>query len=129
MTRTGIIVAASLAGLAVLSFLIGSSILNSGRITTVDGFQRTADPMKIVVFVTIGLLDDFADRTVIEDLSSVKVIVRVRSRSGTSDAIGVLVPITLSLREPLGSRAVVDGSGRTVRDLGTFRLPATSPAP
>ena len=127
MTRTRIVVAASLAGLAVLSFLIGSSILNSGRILTVDGFQRTADPMKIVVFVTIGLLDDFADRTVIEDAASVKVIVRARSRSGTSDAIGVPVPLTLSLREPLASRTVVDGSGRAVRDLGTFRTPATSP--
>ena len=127
MTRTRIVVAASLAGLAVLSFLIGSSILNSGRILTVDGFQRTADPMKIVVFVTIGLLDDLADRTVIEDAASVKVIVRARSRSGTSDAIGVPVPLTLSLREPLASRTVVDGSGRAVRDLGTFRTPATSP--
>ena len=127
MTRTGIIVAASLAGLAVLSFLIGMSILNAGRILPVDGFQRTADPMKIVVFVTIGLLDDFADRTVIEDASTVKIIVRVRSRSGTSDAIGVLVPVTLSLREPLGSRTVIDGSARAVRDLGTFRLPAASP--
>jgi len=127
MTRTRIVVAASLAGLAVLSFLIGSSILNSGRILAVDGFQRTADPMKIVVFVTIGLLDDLADRTVIEDAASVKVIVRARSRSGTSDAIGVPVPLTLSLREPLASRTVVDGSGRAVRDLGTFRTPATSP--
>jgi len=127
MTRTRIVVAASLAGLAVMSFLIGSSILNSGRILTVDGFQRTADPMKIVVFVTIGLLDDLADRTVIEDAASVKVIVRARSRSGTSDAIGVPVPLTLSLREPLASRTVVDGSGRAVRDLGTFRTPATSP--
>jgi hypothetical protein len=127
MTRTRIIVAASLAGLAVLSFLIGSSILNSGRIVTVDGFQRTADPMKIVAFVTIGLLDDFADRTVIEDASSVKLILRVRTRAGSSDALGVAVPVTLSLREPLGSRTVVDGSGRAVRDLGTFRLPASSP--
>jgi hypothetical protein len=127
MTRTQIIVAASLAGLAVLSFLIGSSILNSGRILAVDGFQRTADPMKIVAFVTIGLLDDFADRTVIEDASSVKVIVRVRSRAGTSDTLGVSVPITLSLREPLGSRTVIDGTGRAVRDLGTFRMPAASP--
>jgi hypothetical protein len=127
MTRTRIIVAASLAGLAVLSFLIGSSILNSGRIVTVDGFQRTADPMKIVAFVTIGLLDDFADRTVIEDASSVKLILRVRTRAGSSDALGVAVPVTLSLREPLGSRTVVDGSGRAVRDLGTFRVPASSP--
>ena len=127
MTRTQIIVGASLAGLAVLSFLIGSSILNSGRILAVDGFQRTADPMKIVVFVTIGLLDDFADRTVIEDASSVKVILRVRTRGGSSVALGVPVPVTLSLREPLGSRTVLDGSGRAVRDLGTFQLPATSP--
>jgi len=58
VTRNGIIVGASLAGLAVLSFLIGSSILNSGRIATIDGFQRTADPTKIVVVLTIGLLDD-----------------------------------------------------------------------
>jgi hypothetical protein len=126
MTRTRIIVGASLVGLAVLSFLIGSSILSVGRIVTIDGFQRTGDPMKIVVVVTIGLLDDFAERTVSEDASSVKVIVRVRTRQGSSVALGVPVPVTLSLREPLGSRTVIDGSGRAVRDLGTYRTP---PAP
>jgi hypothetical protein len=128
MTRTRIIVGASLVGLAVLSFLIGSSILSAGRIVTIDGFQRTGDPMKIVVVVTIGLLDDFAERTVSEDASSVKVIVRVRTRQGSSVALGVPVPVNLSLREPLGSRTVIDGSGRAVRDLGTYRTPA-SPSP
>lgn len=128
MTRTRIIVGASLVGLAVLSFLIGSSILSAGRIVTIDGFQRTGDPMKIVVVVTIGLLDDFAERTVSEDASSVKVIVRVRTRQGSSVALGVPVPVTVSLREPLGSRTVIDGSGRAVRDLGTYRTPA-APSP
>lgn len=125
MTRTGIIVAASLAGLAVLSFLIGSLILNSGRAVTIEGFQRTADPMKIIVVVTIGLLDDFADRTLNEDASSVRITVRVRSRGGSSPALGVLVPVTLSLREPLGSRAVLDSSGRAVPDLGIYQPRAT----
>ncbi len=128
MTRNGIIVGASLAGLAVLSFLIGSSILNSGRIATIDGFQRTADPTKIVVVLTIGLLDDFADRTVIEDATSVKITVRVRTRSGSSPALGVSVPVTLSLREPLGTRSVMDSSGRPIPDLGTYRaVPVPSP--
>ena len=128
MTRNGIIVGASLAGLVVLSFLIGSSILNSGRIATIDGFQRTADPTKIVVVLTIGLLDDFADRTVIEDATSVKITVRVRTRSGSSTALGVSVPVTLSLREPLGTRGVMDNSGRPIPDLGTYRaLPVPSP--
>ena len=128
MTRTGIIVGASLAGLAVLSFLVASSILNSGRIVPIDSFQRTADPMKIVVVVTIGLLDDFAERTVSEDASSVKIVVRVRTRAGSSVALGVPVPVTVSLREPLGSRIVTDGSGRAVPDLGTYRMPAV-PSP
>jgi hypothetical protein len=128
VTRTQIVVGASLAGLAVLSFLVGSAILSAGRIVTIDGFQRTADPMKIVVVVTIGLLDDFAERTVNEDASSVKVIVRVRTRAGSSVALGVPVPVTLSLREPLGSRIVTDGSGRAVPDLGTYRTPA-APSP
>ena len=120
MTRTRIIVAASLAGLAVLSYLIGSSILNSGRIATLEGFQRTADPSKIVAVVTIGLLDDFAERTVIEDSTSVKITVRVRTRSGSSAALGVPVPVTLSLREPLGTRSVIDSTGRVVPDLGMY---------
>ena len=130
MTRNGIIVGASLAGLAVLSFLIGSSILNSGRIATIDGFQRTADPTKIVVVLTIGLLDDFADRTVIEDATSVRITVRVRSRAGSQGvpALGVSVPVTLSLREPLGTRSVFDNSGRPIPDLGTYRtVPGPSP--
>lgn len=128
MTRTRIIVGASLAGLAVLSILIGSSILNAGRAAPLEGFQRTGDPMKIVVVVTIGLLDDFAERTVTEDASSVKVVVRVRTRPGSAVALGVPVPLTLSLREPLGSRTVTDGAGHAVRDLGTYRMPA-SPTP
>jgi hypothetical protein len=128
VTRTGIVVAASLAGLAVLSFLIASLILNTGRIVPIDSFQRTADPMKIVVVVTIGLLDDFAERTVSEDASSVKIIVRVRTRAGSSVALGVPVPVTVTLREPLGTRTVIDGSGRAVLDLGTYRTP-TVPSP
>lgn len=124
------IVGASLAGLAVLSFLIGSSILNSGRIAPIDGFQRTADPTKIVVILTIGLLDDFADRTVNEDATSVRVTVRVRSRASSQvvPALGVSVPVTLSLRDPLGTRSVMDNTGRLIPDLGTYRaVPVPSP--
>lgn len=121
MTRTQITVAAALAGLAVLSFLVGSSILSSSRIATLEGFQRTADPSKIVAVVTIGLLDDLAERTVIEDATSVKITVRVRTRSGSSVALGVTVPVTLSLREPLGTRRVMDSSGRVLPDLGTYQ--------
>ena len=128
MTRNRIIVAASLAGLAVLSFFIASSILSSGRIATIDGFQRTADPTKIVVVLTIGLRDDFADRTVVEDATSVKITVRMRTRSGSSPALGVSVPVTLSLREPLGTRSVIDNTGRAIPDLGTYRaVPVPSP--
>jgi hypothetical protein len=128
MTRTGIIVGASIAGLAVLSFLIGSSILTSGRIATIDGFQRTADPTKIVVVLTIGLLDDFAERTVIEDATSVKITVRVRSRGGSAPALGVSVPVTLALRDPLGARSVIDNSGHPIPDLGIYRaVPLPSP--
>lgn len=128
MTRNGFIVGGSLAGLAVLSFLIGSSILNSGRVTTIDGFQRTADPTKIVVVLTIGLLDDFAERTVIEDTTSVKITVRVRTRAGSSTALGVSVPVTLSLREPLGTRSVIDSTGRSIPDLGIYRaVPVPTP--
>ena len=123
MTRTRIIVAASLAGLAVLSIFLGSVILNTGRAAPIEGFQRTADPTKIVVVLTIGLLDDFAERSVSEDAQSVRVTVRVRTRSGSSVALGVTVPVTLSLREPLGARTVVDSAGRAIPDLGTYRAP------
>jgi hypothetical protein len=126
MTRDRIIVGASLAGLAILSFLIGSSILNSGRIATIDGFQHTADPTKIVAVLTIGLLDDLADRTVIEDSTSVRITVRVRSRAGNVPALGVVVPVILSLRDPLGTRSVTDSSGRVLRDLGMY-VPTAAP--
>jgi hypothetical protein len=129
VTRNGIIVGASLVGLVVLSFLIGSSILNSGRIAAIEGFQRTGDPSKIVAVVTIGLLDDFAERTVIEDSTSVKITVRVRTRSGSAVALGVIVPVTLSLREPLGTRSVMDNTGRVLPDLGVYQpgRPTASP--
>ena len=123
MTQTRIIVAASLLGLAVLSAFLGALILSTGRAASIEGFQRTADPAKIVLVVTIGLLDDLAERTVSEDANSVTVTVRVRTRSGSSVALGVNVPVTVSLREPLGSRRVLDSVGRTVPDLGAYEVP------
>jgi hypothetical protein len=50
----------------------------------------------------------------------VKITVRVRSRAGTAPALGVIVPVILSLREPLGTRSVTDSSGRALPDLGMY---------
>ena len=45
-----------------------------------------------------------------------------------SPALGVSVPVTLSLREPLGTRSVIDNTGRAIPDLGTYRaVPVPSP--
>jgi hypothetical protein len=124
MTRQQFIVAAAVVGLAVLTVALFLSSLASVQSVRVDSFQRTADPRKIVLNVTIGLGDEFAERSVDEDELTVTVTVRVRQASGPRDLLGVAVPVVVTLREPLKARRVLDFDGAPVRDLGQYLVPS-----
>ena len=123
MTRTRLIVGASLIGLAVLTVALFVDSLRPVYTPGIDSFQRTADPRKIVVTVTVGLGDEFADRQVREDDRSVTVTVHVRQLVANKVALGVPVPVVVTLKEPLADRTVRDPRGNAVRDAGSYRAP------
>ena len=130
MTGQRFVVAAGVIGLVVLTVVLFVSALAGVRSATIDSFQRTGDPRKIVVNVTIGLGTEVAERTVREDTGTVTVTVNVRQSSGSFPALALWVPVLVSLKEPLGERAVLDSAGRAVRDVGGIYMPAgTTPKP
>ncbi len=106
------------------TFIVGQG-LTASRSVRPDGFQRSADPRQIVVIMTVGVGDEVTEHSAREDASGVTVIVRVREPGGSRIALGVLIPVPITLREALGNRTVLDEGGRTVPDLGQYRGPGS----
>ena len=129
MTRQRFIVAAGVIGLVVLTVGLFLGTLASTRAVRIDSFQRSADPNKVIVTVTIGLGDELAERSVDEDERTVKVTVRVKEPAGPRDLLGIPVPVVVSLRRPLEDRVVQDHEGNQVRDLGMYSAPGSTPRP
>jgi hypothetical protein len=128
VTSQRFIVGAGVVGLAVLTLLLFTASLAGLSTARLDSFQRSADTRKIIVNITIGVGDEVVERSASEDAQSVRVTVRVRQAPGPKVSLGVPVPLVIALKEPLGSRAVLDDQGHPVRDLGTYVAPGT-PAP
>ncbi|HEV8656559.1 MAG TPA: hypothetical protein VGR85_13720 [Candidatus Limnocylindria bacterium] len=129
MRRQRFIIGAGVIGLAVLTVALFLSTLASVNTASIASFQRTGDPRKIVVNVVIGLGVEVAERSVREDAKTVIVTVGVRQSPGTYPGIAFLVPVLVSLKDPLGDRAVLDPAGQTVRDVGDYRPPGLTPRP
>ena len=124
------VVASGVIGLIVLTVVLFFSTLATVSTATIDSFQRTGDPRKIVVNATIGLGTEIAERSVREDANAVTVTVNVRRSPGSYPALALWVPVLVSLKEPLGDRAVLDSSGRAMRDVGgVYMPPGTTPTP
>jgi hypothetical protein len=129
VTGQRFVVASAVIGLVVLTVALFLSSLASVSPVRIDGFQRTGDPRKIIVSVMIGLGADVAERSVHEDAKTVAVTVNVRQSPGTYPAIGIFVPVLLSLKDPLAGRVVLDHDGRVVRDLGSYVAPGSTTTP
>jgi len=121
--RTQVIVGATVAGLVVLTLFLFLDSLNFAGTAQIVGYQRTADPRRIVVIVALARLDDVAERQIQEDASTVRITVRKRTTSGTAQADLILFPVTLTLREALRDRAVLDDKGAPVADRGVYEAP------
>jgi hypothetical protein len=129
MTRERFAVGVAVIGLIVLTVTLFLTSLASVDTVRIDSFQRSADPQKIIVNVTIGLGDEIAERTVKEDARSVTVTVRTRRMLGPKASLGIPIPVVVSLKQPLEGRVVLDYDGRPVRDLGIYFAPGSTPAP
>lgn len=123
------VIGASVLGLVILTIALYISSLGSLHTAAIASFQRTGDPSKVVVNVTIGLGAEVVERSVREDARSVTVTVGVRQSPGTYPAVAFLVPVLVSLKDPLGDRAVLDPAGHTVSDVGGVYFPGTTPRP
>ena len=129
MTGQRFVVAAGLIGLAILTVVLLLSSLAMIHSAQIISFQRTGDVRKIVVNIVTGLGAEIAERTVREDAQTVTVTVNMRQSPGTYPAIAFYLPVVVSLKEALGDRRVLDPNGNTVRDLGTYVAPGTTPQP
>jgi hypothetical protein len=129
MTGQRFVVAAGLIGLAILTVVLLLSSLAMIHSAQIISFQRTGDVRKIVVNIVTGLGTEIAERTVREDAQTVTVTVNMRQSPGTYPAIAFYLPVVVSLKEALGDRRVLDPNGNTVRDLGTYVAPGTTPQP
>jgi len=129
MTVQRFIVAAGVVGLAVLTVGLFIASLASVSTVPIDSYQRSSDPQKIIVNVTVGVGDEIVERSVSEDDRAVKVAVRVRPAPGSKVQLGVPLPVVVSLKQPLADRAVLDYDGRQVRDLGQYFAPGSTPRP
>jgi regulator of protease activity HflC (stomatin/prohibitin superfamily) len=129
MTGQRFVVAAALVGLAVLTVVLVLSSFATIHSAQLISFQRTGDARKIVVNIVTGLGTEIAERTVREDAQTVTVTVNMRQSPGTYPAIAFYLPVVVSLKDALGDRRVLDASGNTVRDLGMYIAPGTTPQP
>ena len=129
MTRSRLIGAAVVIGLMLITAFLYLEFVNAGGTAQIVGYQHTADVRRIVVVVALGRLDDVAERQIQETPDAVRITVHKRTTPGTADADLVVVPVTVTLRSPLGSRAVLDEKGAIVRDLGTYEMPRPSSSP
>lgn len=110
------------------------AVLRTGRGSSerkrVESFQQTGDPSRVIANALTGFGDEIVGSSAAESATTVKITVRAKAPIGRGyrPAIGIIVPVIVMLREPIGSRAVLDASsGATLRDLGMYQTPREPP--
>jgi hypothetical protein len=115
--------------LAAALFLVAgvAAFVVSGAASTVDipvgSYQLTGDPRQLVATVMVGLSYEITEHSAREDPTTVTLTVRARHPGGSWPAIGIFVPVPITLSSDLGGRAVVDSFGSVVPQHGTYRPP------
>ena len=126
---TRIITLAAVLGLIAITVFLAYEGLNSAGSAQIVGYQQTGDPRRIVIVVALARLEDLAEREIKEDARSVIVDVHTRSQRGTAPSDLTFFPVTVSLQSALGTRTVIDRTGRAVPFLGTYQLPPPAASP
>ncbi len=81
---------------------------------SLEGYTRTGDPRQIVVTAIVGLGDEVSGKSVSEGDAKVVISLRVRQPPTDKPAVGIRIPVAVTLKSPLGARIVVDGGGRVL---------------
>lgn len=77
----------------------------------VSTYQLTNDPRQIVLHASLGRGDSVIGSEVREEARTVTVIVKARDAGGrTAGGEGVSHFVTVTLRDPIGERTVIDGT-------------------
>ena len=119
LTPTRVIVGAAVIGLIALTMVLFVESVGAPGTAQIVGYQTTADPRKLVVVIQVLPSTDMLERRIEEDARTVRVTVYARPpRSST--ALGVTLPVLITLRDPLGDRAVLDSNGAAVPNRGAF---------
>jgi hypothetical protein len=90
------------------------------RTGPVDAYARTGDERKLIACVVSGRGEELVGSSAREDPTTVTVTVRLRRPPGwyAYDLVGIPLPVVVTLREPLGSRTVIDTwSGQRAREV------------
>jgi len=76
----------------------------------VQTYQLTSDPYKIMLHASLGPGDVVVGSEVHEDTQNITVIVKARDVNSARGGQGESHFVTVSLRDPVGSRTVIDGT-------------------
>lgn len=109
--RIGVL-AAAVAAVAAAGIAVWFISANSSTYTftaRIDTYSRTEDPQQIALRVEMWESSQIIEQSVDENDREVRITVRAR-QDGNVAAQGTLRLVTLTLRAPLGSRIVIDGS-------------------
>jgi hypothetical protein len=82
-----------------------------------ERFWRTGDSFQIVALINVGIGDEVVGRNVTEDAGTVRISLRVRENFSNKPALGVVIPVAVTLKQPLRDRVVADATGRVVPEI------------
>lgn len=116
--------------------ILGALILTLGacsskyetHITSIDRATIENDNTTVKLGFLCGGLDLDSQVDVSETAAALKVTLRVRSRKGSTIATGEPCEVTIKLRSPLGSRSLLDNTGKSI-PIGPESPPVRKPFP
>jgi hypothetical protein len=128
--RTGWIGLAFVVG-ALLGGVVGYSLLNSTRAqATLLSYELSAEgPQEIRVLAGLSRLDSINFVDVREDANTVRVTVDVLRWRGAVPADMKMIYVPVALAQPLGTRSVLDGAGKSVPLRRRAATPTQSASP
>jgi hypothetical protein len=99
---------------------LGTMPNGSDRNGPLNSYARTGDERKIIACVVSGRGEELLGSSAREEATIVTVLVRLRRPPSWyfHDLVGISLPAVVTLRDPLGTRTVIDEwSGRTVPEV------------